>query len=287
MSAVKEPAFFAFADRPRYRMASGRKMSFPFVSEAKYLRLFAAAGPRQLVGESSTLYLFESGTAERIHAKLPEARIVVVFREPVERAYSAYGYLRRNGQEPLADFGAALEDEEDRQRAGYSPDYYYRARSRYPVQIEPYLRLFGRERTHVVLFDGLQADFGGVVAGIQRFLGIAPAEPPEAVRRNASAIPRSSAHAGLRRFVTGPHPVKSLLKPVVPATLRRRLSTAAMHRLGGAGLEKVPPLPAPLAERLAEEFRPQVETLSRVVARSLSGWLERESRPAEEDQTRE
>ncbi|GAB3731143.1 sulfotransferase family protein [Nocardiopsis nanhaiensis] len=122
------------------------------------------------VCESSPYYLFHPLAAERIAKDLPEARIVVILRDPVERAYSAHAHETARGFE-TEPFAKALELEEGRlagseQRLLEEPGYYshshqhhgYVSRGRYVDQLERMERHVGRERMHVVdyadLFDG-------------------------------------------------------------------------------------------------------------------------------------
>lgn len=273
MSAVKEPAYFAFAaGDPGYRLASGRRISFPFADRDRYLELFRAARGATRIGEASTLYFDAPGTPARIAAAVPDARIVVVLRDPVERARSAHRYMVRNGHEPL-DLDAALDAEPERKAAGWSPDYRYAERGEYAAPLDAWLAAFPRERVHVALFEELRDRAGPPLAALAEFLGIdAAALPGRLPQANASGIPRTRGHAALRRFVTGPHPVKSWLRPLLPARVRRRLSTGAMHRLGRFGLEHGQPLSPHTRARLTARYLPERERLAARLGRSLDLW---------------
>ena len=74
----------------------------------EYRALFEGARGEKAVGEASPLYIYAPGTAERIKRYVPEAKIVALLRNPVDRAYSAFLYAVRIGVEPLTDFSWVL-----------------------------------------------------------------------------------------------------------------------------------------------------------------------------------
>src|SRR5688572_27472269 len=60
-----------------------------------YHRLFEAARAGSVIGECSPLYLFSDVAPARIHAHIPNAKIIVILRQPIDRAFSNYQHLRR------------------------------------------------------------------------------------------------------------------------------------------------------------------------------------------------
>lgn len=117
---------------------------------------------RALCFESSPYYLFHPLAADRIAASLPEVKILVLVRDPVERAYSAHAHEQARGFEDLSfeqaleAEPARLEGEEERLRRdpGYESKAHrhqaYRQRGEYAPQLERLAELFGRERVKVV-----------------------------------------------------------------------------------------------------------------------------------------
>lgn len=148
--------------------------------------------PRIRVFESSPYYLFHPLAAERIARELPETKVVVILRDPVERAYSAHAHETARGFE-TEPFARAIELEDRRlsgaeERLLADPTHYsrshqhhgYVARGNYVDQLIRMERHLGRERMHVVdyadLFDGTSRTMSEIV----RFLGLpsAPMKPP-------------------------------------------------------------------------------------------------------------
>jgi len=67
------------------------------------------------------LYLQFPDAAHRIHHHVPDAKLIAILRNPVERAYSDFLYRRKNGNEPSADPLAAFQSEDERLARGWSP----------------------------------------------------------------------------------------------------------------------------------------------------------------------
>ena len=70
----------------------------------EYEALFAAAPAGARCGESTVFYLYDRDAQRRIRALVPDARLVAVLRDPVERAHSNWAHLRGADLEPEADF---------------------------------------------------------------------------------------------------------------------------------------------------------------------------------------
>lgn len=147
-----------------------------------YASHFEDASPAQLVGEDTTTYLPARRAPERIRALLPEARILVMLRDPVARAVSHYWHLVRSRQAVYT-----LED-----TLQYAPENLL-VRGHYREQLARYLRLFPREQVKVVLFERFVEDPQAVVDEVCDFLGLDESVDTSAVPTwsNRTAYPRS------------------------------------------------------------------------------------------------
>ena len=103
MSPVKEPCFFSTglggADDPL-----GPEPPTLIRDWDAYRQLFAAVTTETAIGETSANYVYEPQTAARIHRYLPEARLIVSLRDPIDRAYSHFLMASRFGLETTSDF---------------------------------------------------------------------------------------------------------------------------------------------------------------------------------------
>ncbi len=140
----------------------------------------------KLVGEASPSYLFHPLGPERVKELVPNARLIALVRNPVDRALSHYHHEVALGREPLSfeDALAAeeqrLQGEESRLRA--DPGYFsrewwshtYKARGRYAEQLERWLQVFPREQLLILPSEGLLGDPARAHAQVLEFLGAPP-----------------------------------------------------------------------------------------------------------------
>jgi hypothetical protein len=146
-------------------------------------------------GEKSTSYIESEVVAERIMHLLPGAVIVVVVRDPVERALSNYAFTVSAGNEdlPLDDAlraSASGERAWDRQRFSVSP-YAYLPRGRYIDYLERYGRHVPSEQLYVVVFEELVAGADAIAALYAR-LGVDPGFRPRRLGDRVNAAERES-----------------------------------------------------------------------------------------------
>lgn len=169
----KEVSYF---DRHYARGEAWYRGNFPNLARAR----------GKLVGEASPSYLFHPLGAERVRALLPEARLVALVRNPVDRALSHHNHEVALGREELS-FEDALEAEEERLRGEEEklisdPGYFsrewwshaYQARGRYADQLDRWLELFPREQLLIVPSEDLGAEPAQTYARVVEFLGAPP-----------------------------------------------------------------------------------------------------------------
>ncbi|MET0839299.1 MAG: sulfotransferase, partial [Marmoricola sp.] len=154
-------------------------------------------GPDATTFESSGYYLFHPLAAARIAKDLPDARVVVMVREPVERAYSAHRHELARGFE-TEEFEQAIDLEEQRlageaEKIVADPSYEsfhhrhhgYLARSRYSEQIDRFIDELGRDRVYVVDADVFFADPAVEFERLRAWLGLPAWQPTKVEQWNA------------------------------------------------------------------------------------------------------
>ena len=144
MSAIKEPKFFLSDGPPPTKGGPGDALTYRehVWRRADYEALFAPAPPGTLRGESTPLYLYDRAAMGRIRDTLPQARLIVIVRDPVERAHSNWAHLWSAGLEPVADFVRACGEEERRIAAGWASFWHYTGLGRYGEQLQHLFTLF-------------------------------------------------------------------------------------------------------------------------------------------------
>jgi hypothetical protein len=270
LSEVRECDFFTLeGQRPNYNGPGDRIAYRRYITTLEgYQRLFKPATGRPAIGESSDLYLDGPGTARRIRHYLPEARLVVILRDPADRAYSQYKHLVRDGREALPTFEHALDAEEKRIADGWHPIWHLTARGFYAAQLEPYLELFPREQISIHLYDDFVTDPPALLRVLFQFLGVDPTFRVDmSLRYNVSGTPRSKL---LHSFLARPLAVKDLFKPLLPARFRHRLRARLMNRNIVPDRSRMSP---DTRKALVELYREDVLRLQSLIGRDLRSWL--------------
>jgi len=172
---MKEPHFFT-----QPHPSPGRQHLITYVSdEAAYLRLYAVSQDASWRGDASPSYLWCPKAPERIAAASPEARIIVVLRDPVERAYAHYLMDYAEGA-VVAPFYDALLADWRRSDKGWGVSQLYVELGFYRDQVKRYWDVFGRDRVLVLLLLDIKKEPRAVLKRIARFLEI-PDGPMDAV----------------------------------------------------------------------------------------------------------
>lgn len=278
MSPVKEAKFFTVEEGsvPRENGPQGWHVSKSHVTTlGAYRALFRNAENEKARGEASPQYLYYPEVPHRIHRYLPEADIIAVLRNPVDRAFSAFLHQTRDGKEVHSDFAAALRDEPKRIEEGWSPLYHYRAQGFYYEQLRRYYDVFSPDKIHIYLYDDLRADPAGITQNIFKVLGVDETFVPDLeTRHNISGVPKSKLLHRAHHFLQGSSQslLKSWGKRFMPASVRSRLKTKAMQGLQDRNLAK-PPFPPEVRAELIEAYRDDIGKLQTLIGRDLSHWL--------------
>lgn len=267
MPALKEPHYFS-------QLAPIREMRYPTtnVSEPEaYLKLFAKAALGMLKGEASSSYLWDAAAASRIHAVNPAAKILIILRDPVARAYSGYLKDVREGWQELP-FYEALRRDFSLEPKGYGISRLYLELGLYSQQVKRYLDIFGEERVKIIPFKSLTSSLAighGVLEEILAFLELdgSKQRPMDTTKiENPFGVPRWD----WARRAAGSRLVRYIGRALVPASLG---STYTIKRLIFEPLlvrHAAPPPIDPRAKQwLISQYDSDVTALERLLQRSL------------------
>jgi hypothetical protein len=245
-----------------------------------YKALFAAAAPGQLVGESTTWYLWSHTAAARIAEAQPGARIVAILREPASFLRSLHLQFLRTDVETEPDLRSALALEQPRSEGRRLPRNStrpqllgYSGHVRYVEQLRRYRELFGAERMLVLIYEDFRADNEATVRQVLRFLEIDDTLPVETIEANPSVgfrAPRLNEH--VRSLYLGDGPAAVVLKSAVKALSTQRLRHTALGALRRRQAESPPAPDAELMAELRERFRGEVQALGEYLDRDLIGF---------------
>jgi hypothetical protein len=268
---IKEPAFFA-------NELLGPEHQGRAMGERRYRKLFADARDDQLAADASTQYISSAEAAGKIAAVRPDARIIVLFRDPVSFVVSMHRQQVQNRYEPEADLGRALALEEDRAQGRRVPKLaprrsglLYTRLARYAEQLARYEDAFPAEQILPLIYEEFRADNRGTLARIFAFLGVSDdvtitpsqANPTVHVRSKGAqraiyavtALQRSRAQGAIDTVVAA-----------IPDGARARATAFARDRLRGSAPREVDP---EVVAELRVRLRPEVVALGEHLNRDL------------------
>jgi hypothetical protein len=266
----KEPNYLS-TDFPTHR----------YVTEEKdYLRLFEnASDDETVVGEASAWYLYSSEAIPNIHKFDPQAKIIAMVRNPIDIVPSLHGMLLRNFAEDEENLERAWDLQASRRAGegfardrnkGFDPKTcLYADVCKLGTQIERLFDVFPREQVHIIMFDDFVRDTKTCYENVLDFLQV-PSDgrttfPPENVRQSIKSPLVAKAIWKLRDKGTAIKRKLGIVKSFNAMALFRPLYEQTQSR---------PQLSVEFKERLVDEFKQDVELLSKFLERDLSHWLE-------------
>jgi hypothetical protein len=171
---VKEPKFFLSDGRPPATGGPGDVQTYQehVWRRSDYEALFEPAPPGTSKGEATPFYLYDHGAHERIARLLPDARLILLLRDPVDRAHSNWTHLWNAGLEPEADFLTACRAEPRRQAAGWAAFWHYVGLGRYGEQVRHLFEVFPREQVLLLRYRDLKDAPAATLDRVCAFLGV-------------------------------------------------------------------------------------------------------------------
>lgn len=264
MSRVKETNYFAFDGEIPDGPGAAWLRATSVTTRAAYEALFANAGGARAIGEASPRYLEACGAAARIHALLPDVRLIAILRHPVERAFATYLAHRRDGYDPAPTFEEALADQ-DRRRQKRWPFEPFVDAGFSGRHLTEYRRLFPARQLRIYLYEDLVRDPHGLMHDLFTFLEV-----------DASVILNLSRRYGRTGVIRNPvirvlwrrtQRLRMKVGPLLPSTWRHRMNAWAMRDLVR------PEMRAETRAALLRLYRDDTLLLQNLLERDLSGWL--------------
>ena len=239
----------------------------------------------RVIGEGSVSYLYLPGVIERINRLNPEARFIVMVRNPLAMLPSYHLRMRFLLQEDEPDFARAWKLEAEREKGRHVPRrcldarlLFYSQAAKFGVQVERLFDVAGRDRAHVIVFDDLKEDAMGVYRRAIEFLNVDYDGQTEFEPRYESQMYR---YRWLQRLLFVP--ATSGGKTVETLQRRARKYNPDGSKRPGlikriTGFNKILTRPEPLNPEMAalvrEKLRPDIMHLSTLLGRDLTSWLE-------------
>lgn len=289
---VKEPNHFATdIDATRFRADYRRAALFDvaaYLREPKlearhtghvpdrsdYLQLFREVAGEEAIGEASVSYLYSSTAAAAIRDEIPDARIVISLRDPVERAYSHFRMDVTTGVAARDDFCEAIERDQALSQKGWGVSSLYVELGMYHDQVERYLDMFGRDRVRILLHEDWTSRPFETVGDLLEFLEVDVGKDPAPV---AGAFnPGVDARFPSVNRLVAQNRLANRLAHALPASLR--------HGVRRRVLETAPAARMPTSQeraRVLPYFEQDVAATAALIEMDLSRWLAQASDKAD------
>ncbi len=282
MSSQKEPAFFHFTyPRPDFEALArihGEERFAESVSHyeqtralavtdgASYHDLWTDAAGTRLRGEATPTYLYDANALEKLRESRPRAKLVLLLRNPTDRAYSQYLQYLRHGFESTYSFEEALQREPaDVEDFWWGMRRYLRM-GLYADHVDGCLNGFGAGRVGVFLYENFAAAPEMVVGEIIRFLGIdTPNQIETSLRHKQAFVPVPGLAV---RIARSEGRLKAVARLLLPDPLRNRLHRRIIYRRQ----LQPPPILIETRKRLNSFFEPGIRRLELLLDRDLSIW---------------
>jgi hypothetical protein len=224
-----------------------------------YLSHFPPTAPGEVVGEVAPTYFASAEARQRIANLIPQAKIVCIFRNPVERVVSLYRLKRAYAMLPWSFEQALVRDPELMQSSNYVANF------------TAWQAAFGPGQVLATVYDDMKNDRQGYVDDLADFIGIPRFRIPDALARHVNDIasmtePRSYYRTRGATMIADWCKARRLDR-FVAAVKKSRL-----RRFFLGGGNEFPELPRDVMTRLSEIFRPEVEALETTLNRDLSAW---------------
>lgn len=266
MSPTKEPRFFAPEFYTTYYHGPRVGKRVTAMGQDDYKKLFREVSNEIAIGEVSPQYLYLPNCSQRIAAALPDARLIAVLRNPVDRAFSAYTYQQTCGYDLGHSFEEALALETSRVAEQWRPVWHYQSLGFYFEQLTRFFAEFPSEQIHVVLYDDLSQDAIAFAQNVYDFLGVDATFVPDTSVKNPSGSPKNRK---IYDLFNRDNSLKNVIKTFMPKTARASLKMLIQQQ----NVQPKPILEPRIRQSLVEVYREDILKLQDLIHRDLSEWL--------------
>jgi hypothetical protein len=181
MTAIKEPNFFSLDFREESDNFHKKPLYFPFRTETEYLKLYMKWKKEKIAGEASSTYLCSKSSAREIYKFNPDAKIIIMFREPIDFLYSYHSAAIFSLGENEKDLNKAIQIEKKRRNGAYLtkrvivPSWlFYSEFIKYAEQVQRFLSFYNIDQIKIIIFDDLKENPQKIYRETLEFLDVDP-----------------------------------------------------------------------------------------------------------------
>lgn len=259
MSPVKEPNYFSYEDTVQQNLYYKER---GIGNLADYEKLFESVNGQKVIGEASVSYLFYENVPSRVSEKIPNAKILILLRNPVDRAFSHYfmdyklRYINTSFEEVLYKKNKHVNQ----------PLYYqqYIELGMYFSQVKRYLDAFGQNQVKIYIYEDLVNDVESLIKDLYTFLEIDLAYTSDLEKKyNSFEAPRN----GLIRLIYSIGWLRRGIKKIVPQGGVSGIKNLFFSKTGGQKHEST-------IRYMKDLYKDDIIQLEKLIGRNLSTWYE-------------
>ena len=258
---VKEPRFL-IKDLVQHRLHNG------IWTFEEYQSLFDDVKDEKAIGESTVLYLYyyKHAINNIKHYLGEDVKIIIMLRNPADRAYSAFHHVSRGFKENNS-FEKSLEIEKGRmeREENLTPMVMYKEMGMYYEMVKAYMESF--KNIHIILYEDFRDNIESEMNKIYNFLGISnDIEIDFITKHNVGG--KKWKNEKMKHVFMKDNPMKSILKSALPKKFRKGI----LHHLVNASTNKVVPMKEEVRKGLNDYFKLDIKKLSELLNKDLNHW---------------
>lgn len=273
MSSIKETNFFELEGKPLIldpKDDPERLFHYPqSVNKWEdYKALFKDAGDKKEIGEASPMYLYGKRAPKHIKKELPNVKLIAILREPVDRLYSRWLHLLRDGNEDIGDFEGCI----DRSTLWWRRNDLIKE-GFYGTHLKRYTDLYPDSQIKVFLYDDFKDNNQAIMEEVFEFIGVDSSFtlPPE-TEFNVSGKPKNPL---IDKLIGTNGIIIKTAKKIAPSLLESLKNGKAKQFLTKLRKKNMarPEISNKFKLRLFNEvYLEEVELLEKLIKRDLTFW---------------
>jgi len=263
MCSPKEPHFLISNEIGEQRIPKG------VLNIEDYVSLFKGTSSKRYRGESSVMYLsFPEFAIKNIKKYLSnEVKIIIMLRNPVERAYSGYQHVKRYNLMESLSFENALDTSENRYHntINMTPASRYLKLGMYFEQVKKFIEEF--DKVHVIIFDDYKNDFSSEIDSVFKFLDLGYFKVNAKEKHMLGGWEWKN--EWIKSFMMKKTSFKTVLKFLLPFKSLRKRIRVNLQKVNTNKIEKINP---ETEKWLKQYYKSDVEKLSLLLDKDLNNW---------------
>lgn len=281
MSPVREPKFFQFVSGYKHYNFNGpgdqEANAHIITSIESYAQLFETGNKELALGESSPSYLYYRNVPEKIREILPDVKIMVILRHPIDRAYSNYLHLFSSGRETCWTFEQALKAESERIKQNWEYFWHYKNQGFYYQHLKRYFELFDPDQIQIYLYEDYLGNPMETLRDMFVFLEVDQTFVPDLTQRhNTTTFIKSKMLFYGWQILFNNQLIQATLKPLLSSdsNLSSMYSFVRNSFMNTVTSQEKPLLSLETKKGLLNTYRSDILNLQDLIQKDLSHWLD-------------